>query len=157
MEIFNLLANIATAFGVILAVYQLKVARTQNVVEFEDSLNKEYRELLKELPTDVVLGGDISKEEIVKNINIFYRYIDLTNEQIYLRMRGRITESTWRSWEEGIRINFSIFGFEAAWKHIRKYDENRFNELHKLLSDKSPSDPKKWNHCSILTGKRPNK
>lgn len=144
MDIFNLIANLATAFGVILAVYQLKVARTQSVVEFEDSLNKEYRELLKELPTNIILGGDISKEEIEKNINIFYRYIDLTNEQIYLRMKNRITKSTWRSWEEGIRLNFSIFGFEAAWKQIRQYDENRFNDLHKLLSEKSPSDPRKW-------------
>lgn len=144
IEIVSLIANIATAIGVILAAIQLWLAGRQSVVEFEDSMNKEYRDLIKELPTTIILGGDLSEFELDNYLNVFYRYIDLTNEQIYLRKKGRITKTTWKSWEEGIRINLSIFGFQMAWCHIRRLNGDRFNELEKLLSEQSPSDPKKW-------------
>ena len=59
-------------------------------------------------------------------------------------MKGRISKPAWDSWEDGIRINMSGVGFQKAWQHLRSLNSNRFNELNRLLSETSPSDPKKW-------------
>ncbi len=46
------LANIATAGAVIFAAWQIWLSKKQAVTAFEDSLVKEYRDLVSKLPTN---------------------------------------------------------------------------------------------------------
>jgi hypothetical protein len=51
LEILTAVSNVATAFAVVVAAWQLWLNRRQGVTNFEDSFAKEYRELASRLPT----------------------------------------------------------------------------------------------------------
>lgn len=76
----------------------------------------------------------------------YYRYIDLSNEQIFLRKEGRIRKSTWENWEEGIRSNLSKKDFRNAWSEINRRSGSSFNEIKNLLDDSKSDDPRYWEH-----------
>jgi peptide deformylase len=67
-----MVANAATAFGVGIAAWQLRVSRRQAVTTFEDSVAREYRELAAELPIKVFLDdGSLSDKEYRKAFDKF--------------------------------------------------------------------------------------
>ena len=57
-------AAVATAAGVIVAARQLYLSKDQAVAQFEDSLNEQYRSLLKELPLAALLGQQLTAAEL---------------------------------------------------------------------------------------------
>lgn len=63
IEAANLIASFATAAGVIFAACQLWQSRSQGVTTFEDSFDKEYRDLSRCILTRALLGENISEEE----------------------------------------------------------------------------------------------
>src|SRR5690606_5141290 len=99
------LASVVAAFGVFLAYSQLKTSKNIAQLAFEDGLAKEYRDLASNIPTKALLGKELSEEEFQKSFDEFYRYIDLTNEQISLRQRNRVKKEAWRNWLSGIKSN----------------------------------------------------
>jgi hypothetical protein len=48
------------------------------------------------------LGSAATAAAVVRCSRVFYRYIDLTNQQVFRRRQGRITSETWHNWCEGI-------------------------------------------------------
>lgn len=137
------LGAFVTATGVWYARNQLKTSRDIAQLQFEDDLAKEYRDLAAELPKNVLMGKQISNEEYEKSFDGLYRYIDLTNEQISLRSRDRITNETWESWLEGIQANMKLPAFAQAWAEIKK-GSSGFKELRRIELDMYESDPKNW-------------
>ena len=100
-------ASSVTAIGLIFAFWQLRVTKVIAQLQFEDGLAKEYRELANKIPTNALLGQDLDEEGYRKTFDEFYRYIDLSNEQVSLRQRGRIGPSVWKYWSVGIQTNLS--------------------------------------------------
>jgi hypothetical protein len=100
-------ASVAIAVGVIVAAWQLKMTKKQAITTFEDRIGREYRDLAALIPTKALLGEPLKDEEYTAAFDKLYRYIDLTNEQVFLRQIGRISRRTWNFWKEGIRSNFS--------------------------------------------------
>lgn len=99
---------VATSIGVAVAAAQLWLQKRQQKTDFEDRLSEQYRRVIAELSLDAVLDHPISgapEREPARNdaYRIFYRYFDLTNEQIFLKNEGRISAHTWENWEDGIR------------------------------------------------------
>ena len=82
-EIVTVLASVATAVGVLLAWWQIKESREQAVTSFEDGLAREYREIAQRLPVFALLGDALSEEDIKTNLDDFYHYVDLSNEQVF--------------------------------------------------------------------------
>jgi hypothetical protein len=78
--------------GVWLAHRQLQTSSQIAQLQFEDALAKEYRELTNRLPTKVLLGSELEETEYPKAFDELFRYFDLSNEQVYLRQRGRISQ-----------------------------------------------------------------
>jgi len=56
VALLTLAASAATAFGVILAAWQLRLTKEQARIQFEDGLNAQYRECIRHLPVRAMLG-----------------------------------------------------------------------------------------------------
>jgi hypothetical protein len=92
----------------------------------EDELTREYRALVAELPLACVVD-DTPLEALVerdpgfdrdKILGIFYRYFDLSNQQLYLCMAKRITKGMAAEWQDGMRGLAEREAFGSAWRDI---------------------------------------
>ena len=133
LEVLSALSNVATAFGVGVAAYQLLITRKQRVTTFEDSLSAQYRQVASALPVNALLGESLTNEEHDAHLKHFYRYFDLCNEQVFLHKSGRISKSTWDFWKDGILTNLRRPAFATAWQEIASKANDDFSEL-RLLS-----------------------
>ncbi len=132
LQILSDLSNIVIASGVGIAAYQLHVTRKQSVTTFEDSLTVQYRQVASTLPLKALLGEPLTDEEHEVYLQYFYRYFDLCNEQAFLHTNGRISESTWEFWKDGILTNLRRPAFAKAWEEIARRAQDDFNELRLL-------------------------
>jgi hypothetical protein len=132
-EILTAVANVATALGVFLAVWQLYQAHRQNVTSFEDSFAREYRELAATLPTKALLGEELTEDEHKEHLDEFYHYFDLCNEQAFLHQCERISDRTWEFWHDGIASNLKRPAFSRAWSEVCKRAKSDFSELRTLF------------------------
>ena len=130
-EVLTALSNIATATGVAVAAYQLLIARRQATTSFEDNLNTQYRQVIEPLPLEALFGEPL-KEDLSGLLPHFYRYFDLCNEQAFLFSLGRVSEKTWKNWEEGIKGNMARPAFKAAWHEVARRAKGDFESLRKL-------------------------
>ena len=132
-DILTLLSSIATAIGVLVAAWQLWLAHRQSITAFEDSFSREYRELATTLPTKALLGEALSEEEHVEHFDEFYHYFDLSNEQTFLHLTGRITPGTWKFWRDGMASNLRRPAFKRAWSEIAARANSDFSELRQFF------------------------
>lgn len=137
------LANSVMAFGVIFVLWQLRLTKNIAQLQFEDGLAREYRELASRIPTKAFLGASLSELQYKEAFDEFFRYIDLTNEQISLRERGRISKKVWVYWCSGIQANFHLPSFARAWAEVKARTQS-FQELRRLESEGFASDPRAW-------------
>jgi hypothetical protein len=136
-------ANCVMAIGVLLAFWQLKITKRVAQLQFEDSLAKEYRDLAARIPTKAFYGVNLTEMEFLQAEDELYRYIDLCNEQVLLRIRGRISGSVWKDWCEGIDYNLRLPSFKRAWVEVKARTES-FAELRCLETCGFKSDPRYW-------------
>ncbi|TLU54327.1 MAG: hypothetical protein FDX02_04985, partial [Chlorobium sp.] len=101
-ETADWITAISTMVGVVLVVFQLKTTKDIAQLQFEDSMAKEYRNLVHRLPTKALLGQELSDWEFQKAFDEFFHYIDLSNEQVFLRQQGKVGQEVWTNWSEGI-------------------------------------------------------
>src|SRR5437870_11457067 len=94
--------SIATALGVLFAGVQLLLQKRQATTQFEDELVKQYRDIVRELPIQAHFDESVADDVLRVALRDVLSYVDLTNEQIFLRMRGRIRGDTWGDWCDGI-------------------------------------------------------
>jgi len=131
-----------------LAAIALLLQRGQARASFEDDLVREYRKTIKpDLLTKALISPDLEDAQL-KLVVDFYPYIDLSNEQTFLRMVGRVGRRTWRQWCDGIQGNLERPAFASAWKTIRTCAPDDFSEL-QLLDDSGFRDPRSWQPLRI--------
>ena len=118
VETISLVANIATAAGVLATAAQIRAAKAQDTCAFEDSFSKEYRSIANKIPTRALLGSALSEHEKSAHFDEFFRYFDLSNEQIFLRQQRRIRKKTWIFWCDGMKSHFRKPAFRWAWDEI---------------------------------------
>ena len=135
--------SVVTAAGVVFAAWQLKQAAAHARTDFEDDLSREYRELSRKIPTAALLGHEVTDGEFAKAFPALFQYVDLTNEQVTLRMNGRVRKATWSDWSEGIASNLTRPAFTRAWSKI-KAESSGFAELRRLERTGFKDDPRKW-------------
>lgn len=128
-------ANVATSVGVVVATWQLYQSKQQSQSRFEDSLNMQYRELLKALPLDALLGRRLSDEALREALPVFYRYFDLSNEQAFLAYRDRVRDSTWINWRDGIEQNLARPAFSQAWEALLPDLDGSFDDLKRAIQN----------------------
>jgi hypothetical protein len=144
LDVFQLLASGATAVAVFLAWWQIRQSRKQALVQFEDRLSGQYRALAQRLPIEALLGEKLEDVKFHDALPHLYHYIDLTNEQIFLRRSGRVSESTWKNWSEGIRWNLTRPAFARAWKEIAERSPESFEGIRRFEASEFKDDPRAW-------------
>src|SRR5262245_54224446 len=136
--------SIATAAAVLVTAWQLYRGTLQARTNFEDELSREYRDLARSIPVKVHLGQELAPHEFEQAFQRLYQYIDLTNEQIFLRMNGRISKATWLNWRDGITSNLARPAFEQAWARVKTGSTGSFAELRRLEASGFSDDPRNW-------------
>jgi len=143
-EIFDIFASTATVIALGFAVWQIIEAKKQARTVFEDDLDREYREITKHIPVKAFLGEELSEKEFEQALPSLYQYIDLSNNQVFLRQANRVGEKTWEFWRDGIKSNLSREPFRTAWKLVKEKGQPSFSELKRLENSGFRDDPKKW-------------
>ncbi len=143
-EWIGAVGSLATAGGVSLVWWQIRLTQRQALTAFEDSMAREYREITQRLPTKALLGQELSEQEQEASLDDFFHYIDLSNEQVFLRMMKRVSAPTWSNWCEGIESNLTRQAFAKAWALIKTQAPDSFQELRRLESSKFQEDPAGW-------------
>ncbi len=141
-EWISAIAALISTTGLGFVWWQLRLTKNIAQLQFEDSLAKEYRDLVSRIPTKALLGYGLSPIEYAAAFDELFRYIDLSNEQVGLRASDRIGAKVWKSWSDGIRDNLKLPAFEKAWLEI-KSNSTSFQELRELEKDFS-RDPATW-------------
>ena len=158
------MGSLATALGVLAVLVELAAGRRQRRTELEDGLSREYRTIAAALPPDALLDRPTTPANLneVPNpgpdeayLQLFLAYIDLCNQQVFLRMQRRISFATWKDWHWGIRDNLTRERLAPAWSYIRMHAQSSFHELAELATcwhgdhdDRAPrvayQDPALW-------------
>jgi hypothetical protein len=136
--------SVATAVAVMFTRGQLKLSRDQATSGFEDQLEREYRQIIAQLPVDALLGEQLPAPVPGAVLAVFYRYIDLTNQQVFLRGQDRVSDATWASWREGIAHQLCRPAFKAAWSQLKDAVPEDFSELRRLEQSGFTDDPRDW-------------
>ena len=142
---WNSIVSIFTAVGVLLAAFQLRVSSKIAQSEFEDSIDQQYRELTKGIPVDALIGKSVSEEKKELTRELIYNYLDLCNEQTFLRKNKRVRKETWVDWCSGIESNLAKIEFDSIWAEIKREAPRTFTFLELLEKSQFKDDPAKWN------------
>jgi hypothetical protein len=140
---WSAVGSVGTAVAVLVAAWQVRKSTQQARTNFEDDLSREYRQIARSISVEAHLGADVSEEEFHQAFPTLYQYLDLTNEQVFLRMNGRIRRSTWTDWRDGIRSNLARPTFAKAWGLVKEKSSN-FEELRRLERGTFREDPRHW-------------
>ena len=116
---WDTLAAVATAIGVGIAAWQIREGRKLSQTSFEDSLDQQYRTLSREIPVDALIGKEVPDDKKKETRELIYNYLDLCNEQIYLRKRKRVSKERWEDWCSGIKENLNKNAFRALRYRMR--------------------------------------
>ena len=143
-SIATAIGSLATAAAVLVAGRQLQLSRQQATSSFEDQLEREYRDIVAQLPVTALLGQPLEGPLSEQTLTAFYRFVDLTNQQIFLRQHHRISTATWMSWQEAIAHNLMRPAFAAAWAHSKDAAPKDFDELRRLERNGFDDDPSDW-------------
>lgn len=139
---WNTVAAIATAIGVCIAAWQFRESVKLTQSTFEDSLDQQYRALIKDIPVDALIGKEVIDSKKDETRELIYNYLDLCNEQIFLRKRNRISKETWLDWCAGMKSNLEKTAFKDVWSEVKM--KSNFSFLEELEKTKYNSDPVTW-------------
>jgi hypothetical protein len=114
-EVVRTIASVATAGGVAVAAFAFRHAREQTCTTFEDSLAREYRDIVGSLPLST--SNDGSSLGMAEK-QAMMRYFDLSNEQLRLIDEGRIRPATAAEWRAGIAEVMGLPAFSKCWDEL---------------------------------------
>lgn len=140
---WDTVAALATAIGVAVAAWQIRESRKLAQSSFEDSLDQQYRDLAHGIPVDALLGKDIPAVD-GETRELIYNYLDLCNEQIFLRKKNKITRETWRDWSKGMEAHLAKPAFKHVWDEVKQEAPGGFSFLEKLEQEGFSNDPSTW-------------
>jgi hypothetical protein len=114
---------------------QLEVTQQQARTAFEDDLSREYRAIVGALPAHAFYkSGDAQLTDDIRRS--FYRYFDLSNEQLFHIRNDRVSHSTGEQWRDGIKGNLELSAFLAAWDDLEPHlSESFFKDLREVVGE----------------------
>jgi hypothetical protein len=144
MNLWDVIGSVGTVIAVLIAAWQVRRNTQQARTQFEDSLAHEYRELARDIPVQARLGSALTDAQFREVFPRLVQYLDLSNEQVFLRMTGRISRSTWEQWRDGIEAHLQQPAFAAAWLAVKDAAGSRYGELRRLEETGFRGDPRNW-------------
>jgi hypothetical protein len=141
---WDTIAALATAVGVLIAAWQIRESRKLSQSSFEDTLDQQYRDLAHGIPVDALIGRPVNASQETETRELIYNYLDLCNEQVFLRKKNRITQETWKDWCAGIESHLQKVAFKQVWEEIKAQSPGSFSFLEKLENEGFSIDPREW-------------
>ena len=141
---WNTLASVATAVLVGVGVFEIRLGSRIAQAQFEDSLDQQYRNLSKDIPVDALIGKSVPDQQWLETRELIYNYLDLCNEQVFLRQKKRIRKDTWLDWCAGINSHLSKPAFQKVWNEVKSESAATFPFLERLESRDFAVDPARW-------------
>lgn len=138
------LTGIATSTSMIIAYRQLRLASRNSQLSFEDALAREFRQVASRIPFAALLGSEISEQELSDALPAFYMYFDLSDQQVFQRRHGRVSDLTWANWADGIRDTIGRPAFAKALHAILSRRPEAFSDLRQFLDAPAGDDPEEW-------------
>jgi hypothetical protein len=138
------IGSIATAIAVFVGAWQVRRNTRQAMTDFEDEFTREYRALVRTLSVEAQLGEEVADAQFKDDYRALVSYIDLSNEQVFLRQNGRVSRETWDSWSVGISANLAKPAFAKAWDRVKANPKSGFAELRRLEKERFEQDPRSW-------------
>ena len=131
------LGSLATAAAVFIGFRQLRHAQQNALERFEDDLSREYRQILREIPIEAFyVDGKLELDSA--HLGAFYRYFDLSNEQLFHGREKRIRPTTLEDWKVGIAGNLALPVVNEAWRAtVERIPPSFFKELRPLARSAS--------------------
>lgn len=140
----DLIVSLATMAGVIIAAVQLRASSKIAQAQYEDSIDQQYRDLARGIPVDALIGKEVQAQDKSLTRELIYNYLDLSNEQIFLRKKNRVKFDTWSDWCAGIKANLAKPEFAKVWNEVKQESPQTFTFLEKLEAQQYNGDPLKW-------------
>lgn len=138
------IASIATAIGVAIAAWQIWESRKIASAAYEDAYDQQYRQLIYQIPVDVLLDKPLISEHKKRAREAIYNYLDLCNEQVYQRSKKKISTARWNEWRKGIETNLKVQAIAEVWEEVHAHNPNNFSFLSKLVESSYKIDPSTW-------------
>lgn len=117
MSLLGDAAELATAAGVMVLAAQLQLARVAQRAVFEQSFNDRYDRIAARIPLGELLGGPAEGTETAERV--YFDYFSLCEEEVYYRLRRKVSRATWVDWQAGLASNLRRPAFRAAWVDLR--------------------------------------
>jgi hypothetical protein len=99
--------------------------------------------LVQEIPPEAQFDGEVDDADYRQAFPRMHSYFDLSNEQAFLRMSGRVSAATWTNWSIGMRTTMSRPAFAKAWQRVVA-STTSFAELRRLVASDFTEDPYLW-------------
>ena len=93
------------------------------------------------IPVDALIGKPVSDDQSDDVRELVYNYLDLSNEQVYLRSKKRVTKDTWKDWCTGIQENLQRPAFQTVWSEVKSEAPGTFTFLEALERHQFTLDP----------------
>ncbi|MFT5610752.1 MAG: hypothetical protein ACI9WC_001952 [Arenicella sp.] len=145
------LTSLATTIGVLIGAcavligaWEIRQSKKLSEAQFEDSFDQQYRELSHEIPVDALLGKSLDEGKKNQAREAIYNYLDLCNEQVYQRVKKRVSQARWHEWSSGIKANLNRPFFNEIWEEVKIESKGSFSFLERLEQEDFKSDPAKW-------------
>jgi hypothetical protein len=139
------IASVIAAIGVVALFWQVILSKQLALTTFEDDLAREYREITCRIPVEALLGEELEEKPYSEALAWFNQYVDLSNEQVFLRQKKRVSRDTWKDWCKGIESNLTRRpAFAKAWAEIKRRSPDSFEELRRLEKGGFKEDPCSW-------------
>lgn len=130
------IALIVTAAGVLAAVFGLRQSNRERLRQFEAMYVQRYWSILDQLSLDAL---DMSAPDSVSadNRKAIRAYLFLCEDELEMRGRGYIADSTYKIWSEAAKSQLKQPMFEEVWNQLSKEAAFPYQNLNSLMSNPS--------------------
>lgn len=134
------IALIVTAVGVLAAVFGLRQSNRERLRQFEAMYVERYWSIVDQLSVEALSAA--SPETIsASDVKSIRAYLFLCEDELEMRGRGYIADSTYRIWREGAVSQFNQPMFQEVWRQVTKQAAFPYQHLTKLLDGPESYDP----------------
>lgn len=129
-------ALIVTAAGVLAAVFGLRQSNRERLRQFEAMYVQRYWSIPDQLSLKAL---DSSSPESINDTDrkAMRAYLFLCEDELEMRARGYIADSTYKVWSEAARTQLEQPMFKAVWEQVAKEAAFPYQHLKALLSEPS--------------------
>jgi hypothetical protein len=133
------IALLITAAGVLAAAFGLRQSNRERLRQFEALYVQRYWGILDRLSLEALEGSARSARD--RDLKAIRSYLLLCEDELEMRSRGYIADTTYRIWAESAVAQLGQPMFQAVWKQVTDEAAFPYKHLNQLCSQPESYDP----------------